>query len=106
MADKHIIRHDLDVETAKKATQKAFAGYKQRFADYNPTADWVSENRAEIGFSAKGIKLDGAVELHPKEIHLELDVPFLFKPFRKKAMSIIEEEINDWVARAKAGELD
>lgn len=106
MAEKQIIKHDLDVATAKKATEKAFAGYKERFAEYNPTADWVTDTRAEIGFSAKGMKLDGAVELHPGEIHLELDVPFLLKPFRKKALSVIEEQINMWVQKAKDGELD
>lgn len=102
----HVIKHDLDVATAKKATEKAFAGYKERFADYNPTADWVADNRAEIGFSAKGVKLDGAVEIHPGEIHLELDVPLLFRPFRKKALAIIEEQIQLWVGKAKNGELD
>lgn len=106
MAEKQIIKHDLDVPTAKKATEKAFAGYKERFAEYNPTADWVTDTRAEIGFSAKGMKLDGAVELHPGEIHLELDVPFLLKPFRKKALSVIEDQINMWVEKAKNGELD
>lgn len=102
----HVIRHDLDVATAKKATEKAFAGYKERFASYQPTANWVSDNRAEIGFSAKGIKLSGAVEIREGEIGLELEVPLLFRPFRKKALEIIEGEIEEWVERAKAGELD
>lgn len=91
---------------AKKATEKAFAGYKERFASYNPTADWVSDTRAEIGFSAKGVKLDGAVELEPDRIVLELEVPFLFRMFQGKALKIVEEEITEWIERAKAGELD
>ncbi len=106
MAEKQIIKHDLDVALAKRATEQAFAGYKARFAEFNPTENWVSENRSEIAFSVKGMTLDGAIEIHPGEIHLELDVPFLLKPFRKKALSVIEEEIQDWVAKAKAGELD
>lgn len=106
MADKTIIKHDLDPALAKKATQKAFESYQERFAEYNPTANWVTDQRAEIGFSVKGMTLDGAVEIHPGEIHLELDVPFIFKPFKKKAMSVIEEQIQLWVAKAKAGELD
>ena len=38
-------------------------------------------------------------------IELELDVPLLFRPFRKKAISIIEAEVRAWIDRAKAGEL-
>lgn len=103
---RHVIPHPLDLATAKKATEKAFAGYKERFASYNPTADWVSDTRAEIGFSAKGVKLDGAVELEPDQIVLELEVPFLFRMFQGKALKIVEEEITEWIERAKAGELD
>lgn len=102
----HVIKHDLDLATARKATDEAFAAYAERFADYNPTAEWVSDERAEIGFSAKGIKLTGAVELKPREIHLELDVPLLFRPFRKKALQVIEDQIELWVDKAKRGELD
>jgi hypothetical protein len=103
---KHYIAHSLDLPLAKKATVKAFEGYKKRFTDYNPTEKWTSETRCEIGFSAKGIKLSGTIELEPKRIALELEVPFLLKMFQSKAISIIEEEINEWVVRAKNGELD
>ena len=79
---------------------------RKRFANYNPTASWVSDNRAEIGFSAKGVKLSGAIQIEPGEIHLELDVPFIFRPLRGKALDIIEEQIQMWVDKAKSGELD
>ena len=39
-------------------------------------------------------------------VELELEVPFLFRPFRKAAIRIIEGEIRQWIARAEAGELD
>lgn len=103
---KHVIDHDLDQETARKATRKAFETYAEKFADYNPTANWTSDDRAEIGFKAKGMKLDGAVELKPNKIELELDVPMLLRPFKKKAMGVIDGEIREWIERAKKGELD
>jgi hypothetical protein len=103
---KHYIPHGLDLPLAKKATQKAFETYKAKFADYNPTEKWVSDTRAEIGFQAKGIKLSGSIELEPKRIGLELEVPFLLKMFQGKAIAIIEEEIKEWVEKARKGELD
>ena len=104
--EKHIIRHQLDHGTAKKAADRAFSGYAERFADYNPTAEWVTDDRSEISFSAKGITMRGALELHPGEIHLELEVPFIFRPFKKKAMAVIDEQIQMWIGKAMAGEID
>jgi len=103
---KHVIKHDLSPELAKKATVKAFESYKAKFADYNPTDKWVTENKAEISFSAKRMTLNGGVELRPGEIELELEVPFIFRVFSGRAMKIVEEEIREWIERAKNGELD
>ena len=65
---KHSIKHSLSDELAKKATSKAFESYRERFAEYNPVVDWIRDDRADISFKAKGIKLDGNVQLKPGEI--------------------------------------
>ena len=102
---KHVMPHDLPPELAKKAAEKAFDAYRERFAKYDPTLTWVSETQAEATFSAKGIILVGNMYLRPTEIAFELDVPFVFGMFRKKAMEIMERELRIWVAKAKAGEI-
>ena len=66
----------------------------------------MTDQRAEISFSAKGLTLEGAIELRPTEIELELDVPFLFRQFKNKALGVIEEQIQEWIGKAEAGELD
>ncbi len=101
----HRVTHDLDFETAKRVAEKAFESYSQRFADYSPTMDWVTDKKAKIGFKAKGVSLDGSITLQDKAIEMGLDVPFLFKPFKKRAIQIIEDEIEKWIAKAKAGEI-
>lgn len=103
---KHQVAHDLPVPLARKAVNKAFESYSQRFADYNPTLEWVDDRHAKAGFSVKGIKLKGGFEILDKAIGLELDVPFVFRVFKKKALDVIEEEVSEWVAKAKAGQLD
>ena len=102
---KHAVPHDLDQATARRVTDKAFASYRERFAQYNPTMLWVSDDRAEVGFSAKGISLKGAFELKPGKIEMDLDVPFILKVFKGKALSVIDEEIKRWIAAAKSGEI-
>lgn len=104
--EKLVIPHDLDPAKARQATEKALESYGERFSDYSPTADWVQDNRCEISFSVRGKSLDGAMELYPGEIHLELDVPFLFRPFKNKALGVIKEQIEKWIGLASVGDLD
>jgi hypothetical protein len=101
----HRVSHDLDFETAKRVTNKAFESYSERFSNYSPTLDWVTEQKAKITFTAKGVSLDGNITLHEGAIEMGLDVPFIFKPFKKKAIQIIEDEIQKWIDKARAGEI-
>jgi Putative polyhydroxyalkanoic acid system protein (PHA_gran_rgn) len=102
---KQVIQHELDTAMAKRVADHAFADYQQRYPDYQPTLRWVSDQRADIAFNAKGVKLGGSLTLAPKSIALELDVPFLFRPFQKKALDVIEREVRIWLDKARAGEL-
>ena len=102
---KHVVPHGLGLETARKVTEAALASYKERFLQYQPQARWVSDQRAEITFSVKGLALSGTIEFDAKDIEMELEVPFLLKPFRGRAISLIEEEIKKWVEKAKQGQI-
>ena len=102
---KHAVSHDLGQEKAKQVAQAAFESYRERYAQYQPKATWVNDRRAEITFNVKGMNLTGSMEVSPHDIEMELDVPFLLRPFKGKALSVIEEEIKRWIAKAKAGEI-
>lgn len=103
---KHTIKHDLNMDLAKKACVKAFEAYSEKFEKYNPTANWKTDTEVDIGFEAKGVKLGGTVGLRPHEIDVEMNVPFLFRPFQSKAVELVKSEISKWVEKAKNGELD
>ncbi len=102
---KHVVPHNLGQEKAKQVAQAAFESYQQRYAKYQPAANWINDKRAEITFNVKGLKLAGVMEVNPTEIEMELDVPFVLRPFKGKALSVIEEEIKKWISKATAGEL-
>ena len=102
---KHSIPHDLDLATAKNVTDKAFESYKAKFAEYNPTMTWTSATKAQAGFSVKGMNLKGEFELRPKDITIDLDVPFMLSMFKGKAIELIEREMKDWIGKAKAGQI-
>jgi hypothetical protein len=102
---KHRVPHDIGQDAARKATEAAWKSYSERFAKYSPTCSWVTENRADIGFTAKGIKLTGTIEVLSNGIDLDLDVPLLLRPFKGTAIGVIEEEIQKWIGKAKAGQV-
>lgn len=102
---KHSVPHDLDVPTLRRVAERALAAYQERFAKYNPVAVWRDATHAEVSFNVKGVSLKGELELLPKAIEMDLDVPFLLRPFKSQALGVIEEEINKWIGKAKAGEL-
>lgn len=98
---KHAVPHDLGQEKAKQVAEAAIKSYSERFAKYNPKANWLDERRADISFNVKGIKLSGLMHVNPDSIEMDLDVPFMLKPFKGKALSVIEEEIKKWIEKAK-----
>jgi hypothetical protein len=102
---KHSVSHDLGKELAKKAALAAFAAYQARYAKYNPIATWTSDDRANISFTAKGMTLKGLLEVNATSIDVDVDVPFLLKPFKSIAIDAVEREVQKWVDKAKRGEL-
>jgi hypothetical protein len=102
---KHVVPHGLGLDKARKVADAAFAAYQARFPQYEPRATWVQDNRAEITFNVKGLSLKGELEVGSNDIEMDLDVPFVLRPFKGKAISVIETEIKKWVEKARAGEI-
>jgi Putative polyhydroxyalkanoic acid system protein (PHA_gran_rgn) len=99
---KHSVPHDLGQERAKKVAESALSTYAQKYANYNPRVTWTSANKAEISFKVKGMNLAGNLEVLDRSIDLDIDVPFLLRPFKSQALGVIEGEIKDWIKKAKA----
>ena len=101
----HTVTHDVDLSTARRATRCAFEEYQRRLAAFSPTVAWTDDDHAHVGFHVKGVPLRGAVALRDHTIDLAIDIPFLLRPFQKRAMSAVDEGIRVWLAKARAGEI-
>lgn len=99
---KHVVVHDLGQERAKKVAEDALRAYTQKFSKYSPKANWVAPDRADISFNVKGMSIGGSLEVREASIEMDLEVPFLLRPFKSQALQVIEKEIQEWIARAKA----
>lgn len=102
----HRVSHDIGRELAKKAARAAFNAYAAKYAEYKPTTTWTGEDTATVSFSVKGFSVKGNIEVRERDISIDIDVPFLLKAFKSRALEIIEREMRIWVDKAKRGELD
>ena len=102
---KHTVPHDLPFDLAKKAADAALQSYKSRFPDYAPQVTWSDDKTANVELHAKGMTLKGVFEILPDAISMDMEVPLLLRPFKQKALDVIEEQIKHWIAKAKSGEL-
>ena len=102
---RHSIKHDLSPDQLKLAVQKFADAYVQRFREYDTEAQWVGNDRMEVRFKVKGVKLAGTLELLPREIGIDMKVPLPLQLFRGRAIKTIEETVTPWLEKAKRGEL-
>ena len=58
-----------------------------------------------MAFSIKGCHLKPRIRLRPGAIDVEIDIPFLARPFEGKARARIERELALWIDKARRGEL-
>ncbi|MCH2111003.1 MAG: polyhydroxyalkanoic acid system family protein [Polyangiaceae bacterium] len=102
---KHSVKHGLGKETACKVAKAAFDTYEKKFADYQPVTKWTGDDHADVSFSAKGMNISATISVDEQNIDIDMNVPFLLKPLKGKAVALIEESINEWIVKAKNGEL-
>ena len=103
---RHTIKHELPPDKLRRAVSKFAETYCQRYPQYEPTTAWRGNDRVDVQFRVKGIKLAGTLELKPAEIAIDLDVPLPLRLFKGRALQTIEDTVKPWLAAAKRGELD
>ncbi|MFT5359479.1 MAG: hypothetical protein ACI9KE_006722 [Polyangiales bacterium] len=102
----HAVDHQLDIPTARLAAEKAFTVYSVEYAEFKPTANWTTDTHCDVTFTVKKVTLEGTMDLVPGKVLMDLDVPLLFRPFKKLALGYVEKEIRVWLDKAARGELD
>jgi hypothetical protein len=97
---KHTIEHDLTQDEAKRAVQRAIEQYRERYAEYSPFMVWQNETQANLGFTVKGFKLSGQLELRPRAVDVELVVPLPLRLFKNIAIAAIDREVRHFIDSA------
>jgi hypothetical protein len=103
---KYSVQHGLpDRSKVRVVVEKAYVAYQERLSDYKPQIEWLTEDRATIGFSVMSQSIKASVEFDDEELRIDGKVPFLFKPFEKKIQGVLGNEMEKWLVKARNGEI-
>lgn len=104
----HTITTGLDIDTAKKAIDKAFAAQKEQFPQYKPEFSWADTLVGQFSFKpTASMEITGKLTVFEENITLSFDkLPFLANMFKGTAIKMVEKEVQVWVEKAKNGQLD
>lgn len=96
---RHVFSHPLDDIGARALIEQAFSHYAERYPSANLQLLWMSDTRAELLGLARGLKLKARIELMTSRCVLDVDVPFVLRPFQDVAQRAIEREVKRWLDR-------
>jgi hypothetical protein len=93
--------HARDPGRVRALLEEALAHYRDRHPRASPKMTWLGPDRAELSAHVRGIRLTGHVTLLPGAV--EVDVPFLLRPFQGLAISRVEHEVARWLRGDRPG---
>ena len=102
---KHTVAHDLAPELARRAALAALTHFQHRFPNAHIAPKWLSPDEAIVALSVRGFHLKPRIRLRPGAIDVEMEIPFLARPFEARARERIERELVVWIEKAQRGEL-
>lgn len=103
---KYSVQHGLpDRNRVRVVVEKAYVAYEERLSNYKPSIDWQEDDRATIGFTVMSQSINAMVEFDDDELRIDGKVPLLFKPFQRKIESVLANELDKWLEKARNGEL-
>lgn len=103
---KHNIPHALSLPLARLVTAKALSSYVERYPEFHPTGEWLTPDRAAFQLQARGLHVNGTIDVGATAVVFELDFPLLLEPFKKGVVRQVEEEVLLWLKWAKEGRFD
>ncbi len=102
----YVVKHGMsDLGRVRTVIEKAYESYRKRLEDHDPNLQWIDENQAKVTFTVMRKTLEARFRVDAEEVRVEGDVPFLFRPFQGKIEKVIGEEVEKWLAKARAGEI-
>ncbi len=86
--------HNLGLEEALNRVKNFASQLKQEYAsDIDEASENWNGNIADFFLKAKGIKINGTVEVLENAVNISAKVPLLLKPFQSEIERLIKSEL-------------
>lgn len=103
---KYVAKHGLsDLSRVRTVIDKAYEAYAEKLSDFSPKLDWKNDKQALVSFTVMARTIQAQFDIDDEDVRISGDVPFLFRPFQSRIEKVLGEEIEKWLAKARAGEL-
>jgi hypothetical protein len=103
---KYVVKHQLpELDRVKTVIDKAYEAYAKRLEDYSPKIKWHNDREATVDFTVMRKKIEANFTITEEEVQINGTIPFLFRPFQGRIEKVLGEEIEKWLAKARAGEI-
>ncbi len=97
---KHSVQHTLERSRARELLDEALDAYRENYREYEVHTAWVDEETAEVGFRVTGTRIGGQIRVCENRYAIDVKVPWLFRPFRRKITATVDREFERWLQRA------
>ena len=92
------IPHQLPVPEVARRAREASRLLAHRYPSARPRVAWADEQHAVVEVHLLGATLRASVSIEPGEVVVEGHVPFLLRPFAKRARARVVEEMTQWLS--------
>lgn len=94
---RHSVRHTLGPARARDLLDRALGTYRDHYAEYEVRTDWADAETAEVDFTITGRKIGGQIRVCEDCYDIEVDVPWIFRPFRRRIVATVDREFRRWL---------
>ena len=97
---KHSVDHPLETEKAKEVLDRALDTYREHYVENSVATSWVDERTATVDFQVTGKKIAGSITVCESCYDIDLKLPWMLRPFKKRIAQSLDSELQRWIERA------
>lgn len=95
------VPHSLAPGEARELIERALETYRRHYPEHSIESEWGDVETARVGFHVTGRRIDGTIRICADCYEVDVDLPWILRPFGGRIAGAIEEELRRWVAHAE-----
>lgn len=100
---KHTVTHPLTRDAARTTLDRMLQTYGSHYAEHDVRTAWADDDTATIAFQVGRRTVEGRVAVRDDCYELDVDLPFLLRPFQGRIARAVDEEVAKWLDATSGG---